>query len=55
VAATVRVIRRHHASPAAVLDDRFRRYLGLTHALSTDGTGHGSEIDEGPSNAILAT
>jgi L-xylulokinase len=55
VAATVRVIRRHHARPAAVLDDRFQRYLGLVHALSTDDAGHGSEIDEGPSNAILTT
>jgi sugar (pentulose or hexulose) kinase len=52
VAATVRVIREHHARPRAVLDDRFQRYLGLVHA---DGTGHGSETDEGPNKASIAT
>jgi uncharacterized membrane protein len=45
VAATVQVIRRHHARPTAVLDDRFQRYLGLVHALSTDGTGLGGDTD----------
>jgi L-xylulokinase len=55
VAATVQVIRQHHARPSAVLDDRFQRYLGLVHALSTDGTDHGGETDAEPSNATTGT
>jgi hypothetical protein len=41
VAATVRVIRHHDARPTAVLEDKYREYLELVHALSADATGRG--------------